>query len=195
MTIEEDIHGIIDSPPAPPNLPPNLMEARDLSHWGSVVFLVFSALFAISGIYNFFLGFACIYCRSDIFWGIVDLFLAVLAFVGADSTRRTIIPAIDAQDVNRARNETVKWMIIGIFTGFIPGILLILAYSSLGNRQNYVQWQASGNVPDYPSVQGNAPSGESGYQTPPTQKLHCPYCGAEVQPEWNVCPKCGAKLR
>ena len=198
MTIEDDIHGIIDSTPAPPNLPPNLSEARDLAHWGSVLFLVFSVLLALYGLLNLFIGLAWIYYGiSNLFWGIVDLLLAVLAFIGADSTKRAIIPAIDAQDIERAKNETFKWMIIGIFTGFIPGILLILSYSNLGNRQNYVQWQASGNMPKYPSVQGesSAPSNESGYQALNTKALHCPNCGAEIRPEWNVCPNCGAKLR
>ncbi len=171
MSISEDINLITSSSQPPPNMPQHLKDAREMLHWASVVFLVMAALFVIWSLISVINGLTWIdYIGIGfLFYAAIYIIIAILAFHGATQLKKLVIPALDYGDVRRAKEESIKWMIVGIFTGLIPFIFMLLAYLKLDEnpqpappqyqqypQQNYQQAPPPGYAP--PASQAAPPA-------------------------------------
>ncbi len=162
MSISEDINQIMNKTAAPPNMPPNLREARDMLHIASITFLVMGAILGLLGIVDIVEGILWISYGGlfMIVYSVIYFILAFLGYYSALQVKKVVIPALDMGDVRRAKEESVKWLIIGIFILFIPFIFMLLAYLKLDESpQPQPQYQ------QYPNQQYQAPP--PGYQQPP----------------------------
>ena len=162
MSISDDINLIMNKTEAPPTMPPNLREARDMLHWASLFFLIMAALLGLYALFEIVEGLIWIKYGGFAFflWGAVYFALAFLAFYAGVQVKKTVIPAMDMGDIHKAKEESIKWLIVGLFTGLIPFILMLLAYLKLDESpqpqpQPYQQ---------YPNQQYQAPP--PGYQQP-----------------------------
>ncbi|GEM_PF-2379785 len=171
MSISDDINMIINESPAPPNMPPNIREARDTAHWASILFLVMAGLIAIAGILNVISETIWIVYGGivSIIFGAIYLALAFLAFHAATQVKKKVIPMLDMGNIKGAKEESVKWLIVGLFAGFIPFILMILTYIKLDeNAQPY----PAGPYPQQP---------QQNYQQPPPPGYAAPPGGQPMQ--------------
>lgn len=164
MPITDDINQITSSTAPPPTIPPNMREARDMLHWASVTFLVMAAILALIGVWNIVWGVLLIAYGGifSIIFGVIYFALAFLAFYAAAQVKKKVIPMLDMGNVKGAKDESVKWLVVGLFTGFIPFIFMLLAYLKLDESpQPHQQYQQA--PPGY-APQQSAPQN---YQAPP----------------------------
>jgi len=88
------------------------------------------------------------------------------------------MPALSGAEGMMGGGALVMLFVLLLIVG-VP--LLIVALAAGGRLALRSQPPAEGNRPTAPPV------------TAPWAR-HCPTCGHGVQPDWNVCPTCGAEL-
>jgi hypothetical protein len=111
---------------------------------------------------------------------------------------------VDAGQYEQAKHKTLVWSIIGILIGgFIPGIVLLIAYLKFDpviNWQRQMQtggqppMQGGWNQPPAQSSWGGQPPAQPPAQQPPMAPMAQtapPPAAAPVAPAAGTCPRCG----
>ena len=107
------------NPVGPPWLPASVAEARKLAYWAQIIQAILAVILLIAGIVTLLIGdrLGVVYIVE----GIIGLALAILL-------KSMLFDVLDQGKFKEASERTLIFGIIGIFTGLIPGILLILGY-------------------------------------------------------------------
>ncbi|MFQ6060705.1 MAG: hypothetical protein ACE5KV_05340 [Thermoplasmata archaeon] len=193
---------IISTPSAPAYLPPNVKEARNFIHWGSIFFLIAGVVWILWGIWD--LIWVVVWSASwywvGYFWAgailsaIIRIALGFIAIILRTKVRKSLIGAIDSGRYVEATNKAVIYAILGfIFAWVIGGILILLGYFKLKETPAAAPVGPPAAAPSSPgSPPGTAPPQVS----PPPHPTNCPTCGkparfvGEMQ-KWycDVCQK------
>jgi hypothetical protein len=149
--------------------------------------------------------------RAMLAFGVFGLFAMVICFLAAMYLKKTVIDGIDQGRFHDARNDTIVWIIIGLFGFALPAILLVLSYVKLSDalaQQGPAGYQpyapgtvsAQSSQPQYapppvpppqpaqPHPQGQHPQHHAQHQP----MLRCKNCNVQFPTFMHSCPNCGA---
>ncbi|MEM0449900.1 MAG: hypothetical protein QW520_08790 [Methanomassiliicoccales archaeon] len=179
----------------PPWLPAPAVEAREIAWWTQWVLALFGLLLIISGIISFF--------TRSWFWAGYTLASGLVYFLLLFLMKSTFFDALDQGRFKEASDKLLIWVIIGIIFGFIPGLLLLIAYIRLRDVfqpkfQPYPPgtYQA-GAPPPSPQPQYYAPPPQQAPPPPPPQAPPAPQPTPSHEPAKHAdmvkCKKCGVQ--
>jgi len=203
----------IASSQTPPWLPREVAEARRFAWWGQIMFLLAALLWFIIAIVEITL-----YASDDakagrLALGMFGLFAIIICFVSGIFLKKTVLDAIDQGRFHDARNDSVVWILIGLFGFALPSILLVLTYVKIGDAL-----AAQSPVGYHPYAPGtvSAQSPMPAYAPPPVPPAHpaqqppahphaaqhphgqhapmvrCKNCNVQYPTFMHSCPNCGA---
>lgn len=140
-------------------------------------YLLIAFVFNLLAVIGFLVGFLVLVI---VIVGVAFLVPLVISFLTLRRINR-MRHAAEKGDISQLKGlNSVGWAIITLlFSGVIPGILLLIANGPI-NELSSSQPMA-------------APPAASATPAPPGSK-NCPSCGTQVAADTAFCPKCGAKL-
>ncbi|MCK5024004.1 MAG: zinc ribbon domain-containing protein [Thermoplasmata archaeon] len=160
----------------PPGQPPYGMVSPEVDSIKSLVRIA-----GIFGIIMAMLGIIIMIWLLIVFWpltviGLIPMILGIVFYMNCNK----INEMMDQHQYEQAKSKTLIWMIVGIiFVNFIPGIILLIAYTKFDNLINATR--GAGYVPSPPQYGA----------TPPPQLRMCTGCGQQIAQSYNNCPHCG----
>jgi len=205
------IGSIIAPSGAPPWLPREVAEGRRFAWWAQIMFFLMALVWFIVA-----LVLITLYVADGGAWrlamGMFGFFgMLICGFAGL-FLKKTVIDAIDQGRFHDAKNDTLIWIIIGLFGFVIPSLFLILTYAKVGDALvaqapvGYAPY-APGTVavqqpayvpPPAPPAPVQQPPAQPGAQ--PAQAYHahqtpmhrCKNCNVQFPDFMHSCPNCGA---
>lgn len=204
------VNTFIASGNTPPWLPREVAEGRRFAWWGQIMFLLAALLWFIISIVQITL-YATDGGVGRLASGILGLFAIIICFLAAMFLKRTVLDAIDQGRFHDAKNDSLVWIIIGLFGFALPSIMLLLTYVKLSDalaQQAPAGYQpyAPGTVsvqapappyvpPPVPPAQAAAPAAAQAH--PHHHQQHqpmarCKNCNVQYPMFMHTCPNCGA---
>ncbi|MCU0861314.1 MAG: DUF973 family protein [Methanomassiliicoccales archaeon] len=190
----------------PPWLPAPAVESREIAWWTQWVLALFGLLLIVSGIISFF--------TLSWFWAGYSLVSGIVYFLLLFLMKSTFFDTLDQGKFKEASDKLIIWVIVGIIFGFVPGLLLLIAYIRLRDvfQPNYQPYPAgtyqAGPAPPQQQQQYSAPPPQQApppqpppQQAPPPQPasqeqqkhadmVKCKKCGVQFPAFMRTCPNC-----
>ncbi len=148
--------------------------------------------------------------------GIFGFFAMAICFVAGIFMKKTVIDAIDQGRFHDAKNDSIIWIVFGLFGFVLPSLFLILTYAKLGDAlaqqappgyspyaPGTVQVQQPQYVPPpapvqpppaqpQPAQQQAAQQQAAPYHAHQTPMVRCKNCNVQYPVFMHSCPNCGA---
>ena len=163
-------------PPGQPyaQVPPEAQSIKSMLNITGILCLIAGVLLLIGGIIWIIIAgiFGAIFALPTV--------IAAIFWIIFYMSCKSISAMVDARQYEQAKSKTLLWMILGFIFGFLPGILLLIAYLKFDALINASR--AQGYVA--PPPPGQAPP-------PQTQQRLCLGCGQQIPLNFNNCPHCG----
>lgn len=204
------VNTFIASGNTPPWLPREVAEGRRFAWWGQILFLLAALMWFIISIVQITL-FAIDGGTGRLATGIFGLFGLVICLLSSVFMKKTVLDAIDQGRFHDAKNDSLVWIIIGLFAFALPSILLLLTYVKLGDAiaqqapsgyQPYAPGTVSAQAPAPPYVPPPVPPAQQAH--PAAAQAHpqhhpqhqpmarCKNCNVQYPMFMHTCPNCGA---
>ena len=175
------------------------------------MFFIMAAFWLIIGIVLVTLG--TVHSNTgQLVTGIFGFFAMAICFVAAVFEKKTVIDAIDQGRFHDAKNDSIIWILFGLFGFVLPSLFLILTYAKLGDSlaqqappgySPYAPGTVTVQQPQYvpppapvqPMPQAPPPGQPAqaqayhGHQTP---MVRCKNCNVQYPQFMHSCPNCGA---
>ncbi|MBE0518184.1 MAG: hypothetical protein IH630_03020 [Thermoplasmata archaeon] len=201
---------ILASGNTPPWLPRDVAEGRRYAWWAQIMFLLAGLIWFIIAIVDITL-YAIDGGAGKLAAGIFGFFALVICFIASVFLKKTVLDAIDQGRFHDAKNDTLVWILIGLFGFALPSILLILTYVKLGDAlaaqaptgyQPYAPGTVQAQAPGQPYVPPPVPPAAPA-QAPPkgaqhpaahgphTPMVRCKNCNVQFPTFMHTCPNCG----
>jgi hypothetical protein len=147
--------------------------------------------------------------------GLFAFVAMIICGAAALFSKKTILDAIDQGRFHDAKNDTLIWIVIGLFGFALPTIMLVLAYVKLGDAlmaqappgyQPYAPGTVSAQAPPpmyapppvpvqpqgAPPAQPGQPAQTAQYHPHQTPMVRCKNCNVQFPMFMHSCPNCGA---
>jgi len=165
-----EVTNLLQERPAPPGLPPRLLEARKFAYWGKLGFLfaaliyfVFTALTFFGSRIWFWGGYGWGYSTSvSLCYGGAMIVAVIAAFL----VDKHVILTLDAGRTHEARSNALIWAIVGVFVGLFSFIALLPALL-LGVAWLKMEEHGPAPTPAAPGYPVYQPPPPPAYSTPP----------------------------
>lgn len=191
----------------PPWLPAPVVGARELAWWTQWALALLGILFIISGIISFF----TIHNPWAAFWAGYILACGAAYFFLLFIMKPMFFDVLDQGRFKEASDRLIILVVIGLFVGVIPAVLLALAYIRMREvfQPNYQPYPAgtyqAGAAPPPPPQPQYAPPPQQAPSPPPpappaqssppepqkhAEMVKCKKCGVQYPSFMRTCPNC-----
>jgi hypothetical protein len=153
--------------------------ASTLVYAGAIIQLIFAIIFLVLAglVFVFLLPLTFDPMFAYLFWGIAIVASSLLAFLGIIDLIFVFLWFKWRHEPSEHRTGLIATGIIGLlFTGFIPGLLVLIGGAIAEEPATFV---------------AGAPSWTP---TPTKGVRYCPVCGTQIESGDQYCSKCGASL-
>lgn len=197
----------------PPWLPREVAEGRRFAWWAQIMFFIMALLWFMLAIAFAVLAFDR---AGNAVIAAVAVFAMLICGVAGIFMKRTVIDAIDQGRFVEAKNDSIVWILFGVFGFVIPSLFLILTYAKISDSlaaqapvgyQPYAPGQVSAQMPPYvpppgapqppqpapvQPAQTQAAPAQQPYHAHQTPMVRCKNCNVQFPSFMHSCPNCGA---
>jgi hypothetical protein len=214
MTAANPMNSVIAHGSSPPWLPREVSEGRRFAWWGQIMFLLMAFIWFVIGIASIVL-YAVDGRTGSLVFGLFGFIAMVICFMSAVFVKKTVLDAIDQGRFHDAKNDSVFWIVMGIFGFALPSVMLAFTHLKVSDAlttqapPGYMPY-APGSVvtqapppgqqpapvppppqPAHPqAAQQHAPAGQ--YHAHQTPMHRCKNCNVQFPAFMHACPNCGA---
>ena len=195
----------------PPWLPREVADGRRFAWWAQILFFLMALMWFVIALVMITL-FVADGGAWRLAFGLFGFFGMLICFLAGVFLKKTVLDAIDQGRFHDAKNDTLIWIIMGLFGFVLPSLFLVLTYAKLGDAlvaqgpvgyAPYAAGTVSVQQPAYAPPQGPPPVPAPAPVQPgaqPAQPYHahqtamhrCKNCNVQFPDFMHSCPNCGA---